>query len=552
MATLKLFVNLQTRELVNSFTDPGSAELPPFFCGDSGLVVEVHPLFPSVSGDPARPFEYLSPGAAALAMALGLIDEPPTEGAWHLVDDETEADGGTLVNGARYYISDFNSGDNFTNVGGTNATGSIFTASGTTPTTWSNGSTLIQIADALAYNISSAELQTAIQTKLTSNYSAATVAGNGPWLIDRITNGALTGRLRVISDGLTPDSFGGVQEVREGDDSRSLRQRVRLLQRPAAYASTTTNLPTYTTINATLRRAGSASPAVNEIQRISLPRDTYGGVWTLKSTTLEVAHGTTKQTGNIVFGMTESEIKTIIDAFFGSGNEVRVTLIDDFTIDIEYSGTNVKAYAHASLMEANIAGLNVPQGWTTTFNLNTTGAVSILGDEDELTCVFELQMSESGVIDTIFQSRSALLVNDLIDPESTGATEFPGYYSTVEVDALLDLITQRGAASVSAAGTTEVSVVAGCKWLTYRVTVGAGAGIYTHNIDLAAVALDRNAGDTVKVVLDMPASENPTVTVRDNTAPTTLYTAYGSGVATCRVLFFTWTGSAWESDQGAS
>lgn len=50
---------------------------------------------------------------------------------------------GTLTIGKIYKIVDFQAGDDFTNVGATtNATGEIFEATGTTPTTWSNSSEL--------------------------------------------------------------------------------------------------------------------------------------------------------------------------------------------------------------------------------------------------------------------------------------------------------------------------------------------------------------------------------------------------------------------------
>lgn len=49
---------------------------------------------------------------------------------------------GTLVVNNVYVINNYVAGDNFTNVGGTNVTGAVFRATGTTPTTWTNGSTL--------------------------------------------------------------------------------------------------------------------------------------------------------------------------------------------------------------------------------------------------------------------------------------------------------------------------------------------------------------------------------------------------------------------------
>src|SRR5262245_56130234 len=49
---------------------------------------------------------------------------------------------GALQIGLKYIITDFNSGDDFSNCGATNATGNVFVATAVTPTTWTNGSTL--------------------------------------------------------------------------------------------------------------------------------------------------------------------------------------------------------------------------------------------------------------------------------------------------------------------------------------------------------------------------------------------------------------------------
>ena len=56
----------------------------------------------------------------------------------------TTLTGGTLVIGQQYYIKTFQSGDTFTNVGASsNATDVSFIATGTNPTTWTNGSSLV-------------------------------------------------------------------------------------------------------------------------------------------------------------------------------------------------------------------------------------------------------------------------------------------------------------------------------------------------------------------------------------------------------------------------
>ena len=49
---------------------------------------------------------------------------------------------GTLIIGKKYQIIVFQAGDDFSNIGATNANGNIFVATGTTPTTWTNGSTV--------------------------------------------------------------------------------------------------------------------------------------------------------------------------------------------------------------------------------------------------------------------------------------------------------------------------------------------------------------------------------------------------------------------------
>lgn len=53
---------------------------------------------------------------------------------------------GSLIVGNGYCIQDYNAGDDFTNVGATaNLSGQFFIASGTTPTTWTNGSSLVSV-----------------------------------------------------------------------------------------------------------------------------------------------------------------------------------------------------------------------------------------------------------------------------------------------------------------------------------------------------------------------------------------------------------------------
>jgi hypothetical protein len=63
---------------------------------------------------------------------------------------QTEKTSGTLVVGKRYRINNWITNDDFTNVGGANVDGTEFTATGTTPTTWTNSSTVVEIGATLA------------------------------------------------------------------------------------------------------------------------------------------------------------------------------------------------------------------------------------------------------------------------------------------------------------------------------------------------------------------------------------------------------------------
>ena len=70
-----------------------------------------------------------------------------------------QATSGTLVIGGIYKITTFVAGDNFSNVGASaNATGNVFVATATTPTTWSNGSTLTAIAIPLTFGLTDSGL----------------------------------------------------------------------------------------------------------------------------------------------------------------------------------------------------------------------------------------------------------------------------------------------------------------------------------------------------------------------------------------------------------
>jgi hypothetical protein len=484
MADLNLYIDTQNKRLVESFSSRNAFRLPKFFIGDSGIVIRLHLLEPTSQGAIDRPYQYIDPTGSTFSVGLGLIDQAPTSGTFTITDPDDS-----------------------------DITGSI------------------------AYNASSGTVQTAIRTL--NNYPSATVTGDdgGPWTVDRVTVGAITA-LTGQGGNLSPESFVGIVTLREGDATFSQRVQIRLLQQPAAFSQPATAFPV-AAVSVTVLQNGSAT--ANEIQRVSINSDTYSGTFTITATTLGAAHGTTASSGPIPYNATAASAQSIINEAFGSGNEVTVVLSSPTSWDIEFTGANVLNFNHAT-MTGDASGLEVPVGVSGTLDLNTGQSIVILGNEPSLDVTFEIQQSTSGAISTLIQEGTTLY-NDLIDPETTGATALPTYVQFSD----LVLLHARTAATVSSSGDTEISITQYCKYHTVRVTASAGAGAYTRNIDLDST--NRASGDKAEVVILFAASVNPTIVVRDNGGPTTLYSETGSGVAYNRTLFFTWSGSAWESDQ---
>lgn len=88
---------------------------------------------------------------------------------------------GTLIPGNKYTVTTFVSGDNFSNVGGTNTTGTNFIATGTTPTTWSHGSTLT--LNATAYYLQTWEDDhNPVYPTVTLNYKGLATGIPDPWV----------------------------------------------------------------------------------------------------------------------------------------------------------------------------------------------------------------------------------------------------------------------------------------------------------------------------------------------------------------------------------
>lgn len=99
---------------------------------------------------------------------------------------QTSQTSGTLIVGKRYRIASYVAGDDFTNVGAaSNATGVEFVATATTPTTWTNASSLVRAGALAAWDFETgAGFQ--LHDRSTNNYHAALAGSPAPyWTMPR-------------------------------------------------------------------------------------------------------------------------------------------------------------------------------------------------------------------------------------------------------------------------------------------------------------------------------------------------------------------------------
>ena len=99
---------------------------------------------------------------------------------------QTSQTSGTLIVGKRYRIASYVAGDNFTNVGAaSNATGVEFVATATTPTTWTNASSLVRAGALAAWDFETG-VGFQLHDRSTNNYHAALAGSPAPyWTMPR-------------------------------------------------------------------------------------------------------------------------------------------------------------------------------------------------------------------------------------------------------------------------------------------------------------------------------------------------------------------------------
>jgi len=131
---------------------------------------------------------------------------------------------GTLTIGKKYRINDWITNDDFTNIGGTNEDGNEFVATGTTPTTWTNSSTVVRIGAVAEYDGSSASGTTWYDksgNNLDGTVSDASLENIGTLVLDITEINTDDEFILNGTGGINIDSSGG--EIKIGEDAVAQR-----------------------------------------------------------------------------------------------------------------------------------------------------------------------------------------------------------------------------------------------------------------------------------------------------------------------------------------
>jgi len=440
-----------------------------------------------------------APAGGTFRAAIGKVTQAPIAGTFTVGFGSQTS--GVLVSGKHYLISLFVSGDDFTNVGaGSNATGVTFTATGTTPTTWTHSSVLIEITTALAYNASTSDLQTALNalhsisvlspagvvvTAVAGFYLVTfNATGGQPQLTAYATNLAPTGTIAEIGTDLQGDT--GINEV----------QSLRFVQSPAASADLTDAAPAAAGTSTTVVTGGGGANAVYQILLYTVGMDgsilnaPYDGQFSLG------LGGVTS--GLIAFDASAADVVTALSAMSNIGPGIGSPVVPNVTVSNPAPGVYVIGFqgelANTNLgaMTINADALLVVPFMIGVLPLTTAPIQLLFGTAATVAVVFSITFTPAGGAPfEVFRS-NITLVQPLIAPGATLPGPIILYWDAIETQAAID------ASILAAAGTAATQTLTGgipsTSFTTGTLIVDGGVGISgdifgNGNIDAAGFSL---------------------------------------------------------------
>lgn len=257
---------------------------PPAF--GEGLPLSVGIVSQIVSPTGQRVFDPLSwSGWTSPKAAVGKGYVPPVAGSFYL-ESGIALTAGVVVTGKRYRIMAFIAGDDFTNIGaGSNATGVTFTASGTTPTTWTNASELQEITGNIAFDAVAATIQTALNaTAWVTAQGGLTVSSEGAlYFFFTWTTAGDRPQINGFAENLEPLSIVETGTLIDGDTGEGLQevQTLRVFQNAGAFIDLTDDATTAAVTITPVTVGGAGLNAKYRVNLTPLAPALYDGAFSL-------------------------------------------------------------------------------------------------------------------------------------------------------------------------------------------------------------------------------------------------------------------------------
>lgn len=468
---MQLFIVEGENRAVKSLFSDESISLPPF--QQSTYPFEVTRVRRIASPTDAQIFEPIGASTDVVQVGLGTGYTLPTAGVWTLGFGILTS--GTVTNGKRYRIRDFNAGDSFTNIGaGSNATGQVFTATGTTPTTWTNGSELIEITADLDFDNTDAELQTAL------NNLASVNAAGGVTVLENVTglftvtfnNAGSRADMEGYTENLAPESLVEVGTLVNGTSLLREIQSVRVTQNPVGLKTLDSAI---TAATGTVSEVTVGGAGLNAKVRLTLDPLPYGGSFTLTVRGVESAlldadasaedivaalEGLELTSGLLVTGA-KYKIVTFVagdnfsnlgatnatgSVFIASGT-TPTTWTNGSTLSPVASG-NVEVIQEAAnrwliafvgdmantamgTITTDSSSLLSIAGRAGTMDTRTAGAGLLLGNSDQADVTFAVVITPQGETPSYWLSLESTIVAPVIPPASGDTVPTGGVYDTV-------------------------------------------------------------------------------------------------------------------------
>lgn len=373
-----LIINLEARDVSGRLTLDGSRVVPAtavptrLIRNDPGLT---RLRFCRPSNTAERLFDDVDVSTATVRTFLGTPDELPSSGTFPLAPVAAQTSG-VLVSGKRYLIVAYVSGDSFTNVGASaNASGNIFTATGTTPTTWTNASSVQEITANLDVDATYTEVQTALN-------ATAAITALGGVAVTKPTGGnykvTFTGAFGAQTDisgpvvaNMTPYSIVAVSTIRAGTTTLHEVQLIRLIAIPYCAAVISTALPSAGSSVETIQAATSRIP---QTVRLALDPQPYGGsfLFTIDGKQYEAP-----------FDASEADIATLIGPNY--------TVIHRASNAWDISGAD--AAQEITITVDDVSNLQVPIGVSGRMPMNTEGMADAFAAAESTTLPFTYEVS---------------------------------------------------------------------------------------------------------------------------------------------------------------